>query len=441
MAPKRSRFKCEGELHAILSEFIVSPWWLKYPEKPRDPIKKAIIIAHGGLLRKLREIAPNLCFVSADIKKALQQIADEQSTWPLLKEEVQDWIDKNDKRIRTMCRHTTQALLKKRGKTHWLNMVFKASEDAHEPPAKRQKTETKQPPIPEDLDEEKIETEAEDEEEEEEEQSCKEDIEEAEDASGKEEIEQPAAFDKKEGIAAASGKEADSTVESHWESAFCRTHHQAWRRLPGCKKEYTSDIFAAESAKPEDMVTARWADGYEVLLSEITVDEWKDISQNMGSKRNRAIREWQGALKSGEQLWIAERKDHKVLLVLFEDGKALIYLPACNKEVALKILKEIATEYIEGTLLKAALREEKNKRFKAATAAPDKPEIRKRPAAAMATKPEASAAAKPENSSTPSSSSSSSAAVPRTPSNAPSMLSTMMGNPPPETSPFELMYS
>jgi hypothetical protein len=470
MAPKRARFKGEADLHAILREFIVSPWWLKYPEKPKDPIKKSIIVAHGDVLRKLRELAPNLSFLSSDVKAALAKIADEQNDWPLLKEEITDWIDKNDKRLRTMCRHTAQALLKKRGEQHWLTMVFnkvdndqpakrkkhdakelqphkeepdkeeaeddESEEDENALPAKRQKDDAKgQQPNKEKPDKEKSYQEAviEDEDEEEEEEQ-----------PGVTEIEE---FPEDAEIKAAevSSKKSDNiktkasdTVAVEWESAFCRTHHRAWRRLPGGKKDYTNDIFAAESAKPEDMTTARWPDGYEVHLSELNVCEWTEIQKNMGSKRNRCIREWQGALKSGEQLWIAERKDHKVLLVLFQDGKALIYLPACNEEVALKILKDIATEYIEGTLAKETLRDEKNTRYKAATTDPDKPEIKKKPAAARAATP--LAVVKPENSSTPSSSSSSPAAAPSTPSNAPAMLSTMMGNPPPETA-FELMYS
>jgi hypothetical protein len=87
------------------------------------------------------------------------------------------------------------------------------------------------------------------------------------------------------------------------------------------------------------------------------VHEFRQLAATLSVGRNRVQRAWEGLLPTGQKLWIAEKKDHKLLLVLYQESKPLIYLPGHeHKELAMKVLVKIANEYIKNPCEKANLK-------------------------------------------------------------------------------------
>jgi hypothetical protein len=126
----------------------------------------------------------------------------------------------------------------------------------------------------------------------------------------------------------------------------------------------------------------------------LTVAEYKQVKETLSTGRNRTKREWEGVMATGEKLWIAEKKDHKVLLVLYLSSKALVYLPADqHRELAVKVLIEIANEYIQNPCEKVDLRAKKAARWKEALGNVQPGPAFKRPAAAATEPPSAATVA------------------------------------------------
>jgi hypothetical protein len=130
MAPKRDRFaKSSDVLCDVLSEFALGPWWLKYPEHCKSGIQKSTVTNHGPLLVKLRDLQPNLSFTKTACVRAFTTIVNHENamSWPLTDDERADWITKMEKRLRVLCRHVAQCILKTKrsgSKTHWLLKLF-----------------------------------------------------------------------------------------------------------------------------------------------------------------------------------------------------------------------------------------------------------------------------------------------------------------------------
>jgi hypothetical protein len=161
------------------------------------------------------------------------------------------------------------------------------------------------------------------------------------------------------------GGEGDEGDEP-WIVGFCKTHHKAWRCKLGMAKEYT-EVLTPSGGLPHDAARARWPDGFETELSDLTVQEFLEVSATISTGRNKVKREWEGQLATGQKLWISEKKDHKLLLVLYQESRALIYLPANEyKELAMKVLIEVATEYIKDPSTKDDLKATKATKWKEA---------------------------------------------------------------------------
>jgi hypothetical protein len=156
---------------------------------------------------------------------------------------------------------------------------------------------------------------------------------------------------------------------------------------PGGTKEFTKDVFAKTGGQPHEPASARWQDGFETDLDDLTIVELGEMKDRIGVGRNKVKKEWEGTLPAGTKLYIAIKKDHKALLVLYENGKPLIYLPADEKpELALSILTTVAEDYIKGVHQKENLRDVKAEIWKKANNT-----VLKRPASSS------TSAAAPEN--------------------------------------------
>ena len=69
-------FQC---LHEVLTPFVNSAGWLHYVEKPEQPVKAPILIAHKALLRACTKICPNLAFTKSVVTQVFQQLLKEKA--------------------------------------------------------------------------------------------------------------------------------------------------------------------------------------------------------------------------------------------------------------------------------------------------------------------------------------------------------------------------
>jgi hypothetical protein len=124
----RDRFsKGTDEVHDVLAKFATSPWWLKYPEHEKAGIQKSTVSAHAGMVKELKIIQPNLSFTKVVLQRAFRRIVigETATAWPLTDEEREDWAVKMEKRVKVLCRHVSQGLLKgKNNKENWLVKLF-----------------------------------------------------------------------------------------------------------------------------------------------------------------------------------------------------------------------------------------------------------------------------------------------------------------------------
>lgn len=147
MAPKRDRFaKSSDELQTVLEKYATGPWWLKYPETEKAGIQRSTVTNHAELLTDLRKLQANLAFTKTARDRALSAIVDSElaESWPLTGPERLDWKLKMEKRLKVLCRHVSQGLLKakhSKSKSSWLLKLF-AKTDA-EPEVKDEKPDDK----------------------------------------------------------------------------------------------------------------------------------------------------------------------------------------------------------------------------------------------------------------------------------------------------------
>lgn len=185
--------------------------------------------------------------------------------------------------------------------------------------------------------------------------------------------------------------EVSEDDDNPWIVGFCTTHHKAFRCKSNIAKEY-AEVFEPPGGLPHQSALARWPDGFESELSDLSVHEFRLLSSTLGTGRNKVLRAWEGQLPTGQKLWIAEKKDHKLLLVLYQESKALIYLPGHeHKELAMKVLIDAANEYIKNPCSKEDLKTLKATMWKAAVSSLVP---MKRPAAAKMSPSKAAAASK-----------------------------------------------
>jgi hypothetical protein len=111
----RARYKGSlDDLHAAIAPFVVSPGWLMYQEKPKDPVKPEILVAQKFLLRSLTSVCKNLSFSKKQLDHVFERLLKEKSFKELNdKESQEDWVETMSKRARMACRHLAQARIRK----------------------------------------------------------------------------------------------------------------------------------------------------------------------------------------------------------------------------------------------------------------------------------------------------------------------------------------
>eukprot|EP00959_Pyramimonas_sp_CCMP1952_P024783 520379-Pyramimonas_sp.AAC.1 len=107
MAPKKPRYDDADSLKTVLAPFVKNINWLSYPNKPTHGYKKSKLTANRALLYELQSLTPNLSFKPAAVKHALSKIAKAKG-FDLSSDEVLDWIEEHDKRLRCLCAHARE---------------------------------------------------------------------------------------------------------------------------------------------------------------------------------------------------------------------------------------------------------------------------------------------------------------------------------------------
>ena len=66
------------ELHGVLDPFVTHVSWLQYQDRPSDPVKPEILVAHKLLLRALTQISPNQSFNKKQLETVFERLQEGQ---------------------------------------------------------------------------------------------------------------------------------------------------------------------------------------------------------------------------------------------------------------------------------------------------------------------------------------------------------------------------
>jgi len=181
---------------------------------------------------------------------------------------------------------------------------------------------------------------------------------------------------------------------------------KAYRCQIGCDtKDPALEIVFPENGEGHDSVTAVFEDGSRLPLTDLTIDEYKaitEVERLARVQRGTANVHWKGVLMGDltKELIIKDRKDRVDLISLFE-GKSQILqvaaLAAGDKNVAVDIMKVIGEKYANGTYTRVELKRQrdallapyKKKKCKDTTSVKKKPAAAKVPSAASTRAPTA----------------------------------------------------
>ena len=130
MGKKASYAGSSQDLSQIIYPHMDTAGFVVYPEDRGDDMDKEQIVAHKALLNDLERAQSNLSFKDAVLRDAIlraywkKQEQGGAKNWFLNAKEVQEWASSITARIRTMCRHFSQARLKGRGwHGSWVGLV------------------------------------------------------------------------------------------------------------------------------------------------------------------------------------------------------------------------------------------------------------------------------------------------------------------------------
>ena len=120
----------------ILTPFVTSKRWLSYGERAASPVQRLMILAHAALIRELyKGLDKNLCITKNKADAAFAIIGQNKKvTFALTDDQVKTWARAMSRRLRTMLRHFSQALVKT---NQWAISLIN----------QRDETEAEQPPL------------------------------------------------------------------------------------------------------------------------------------------------------------------------------------------------------------------------------------------------------------------------------------------------------
>jgi hypothetical protein len=85
--------------------------------------------------------------------------------------------------------------------------------------------------------------------------------------------------------------EALDDDDNPWIVGYCTTHHKAWRSKSGIAKEY-AEAFEPPGSLPHQCALARWPDGFESDLNDLSVHEFRLLAATLSVGRNKVQRAW-----------------------------------------------------------------------------------------------------------------------------------------------------
>ena len=241
-------------IEAALKKQLAGPRTIVYGEhKDLSKIKRRpkLLVQHSKLILALLAVQGNGAVPQTIMSKALRNVADKKADeWQLDKAHIASFSEAYGRRIRGMLRHWTQASMKDPPPRWIVPHLNKEGGD-----------------------DERGDNEG-GEEEDGEEEDGEGDEEETEDEDEEVEIKVPAVQKKP---AAFSSTPKGATVE--YMVGYSESMQQAWRDdNSGAGRTYTKDIFVHEAhARPVDSAWARWPDGYEQALDDLTVLVWTKV--------------------------------------------------------------------------------------------------------------------------------------------------------------------
>jgi hypothetical protein len=118
-----------GELVLILEKYFNVPTKIS---EYGDALNTKMLKQHKILLNGFLGIQQNMCFVPMTMKMALIKIAtDKQKVWKFSEKDIEDFAAMVGKRLRTMCRHISQNMLKTKS-PKWLSEVLDSTQKTME---------------------------------------------------------------------------------------------------------------------------------------------------------------------------------------------------------------------------------------------------------------------------------------------------------------------
>ena len=123
---KRPRAQVQAkDLATLLRPYCAGVTWLQYAEAFADAVDPSKVTKHKDLLHALQGAQGNLLFKQKDMAEAFLDIARERTQvgdWDLREAEAHDWAVTMGRRVRAMCRHVAQAIVKS-PRTPWLRLL------------------------------------------------------------------------------------------------------------------------------------------------------------------------------------------------------------------------------------------------------------------------------------------------------------------------------
>ena len=269
MAPKlRPRYSgTDHDLAEVLKVHFNRPNDVKYEVEADNKPNTQALVRHGPMLADLRRLHRGMSFTTTQMQTALAMVVAAKH-WDMTQPQITDFKKKVDKRIRRMCRHAAQALL--RPKSHrWIKDVKWSDSEAT----------TVLPSV----------------------------------------IQVEDSHSQGEDNSTIAQVGVDNSIVAHDNNNACSTKgcdgtdffvgyvgeevRSAWRLRPGQPirdREYTEDIFVPDGSGNLDSVRARWPDKYEADITELTVEMWNAMEAERKKPRGRGRRSephWQGGAR------------------------------------------------------------------------------------------------------------------------------------------------
>lgn len=114
----RALFRDGTAMAEVLDPFCATTRFIKYGRKlHKEEVDKNLLSSQWILIRALGKLAPNFGFTKKCVEDALETIgAQRNKKWHMSNTELDNWVEVNSFRVRTLCQHC--AAMKRKG-TRW----------------------------------------------------------------------------------------------------------------------------------------------------------------------------------------------------------------------------------------------------------------------------------------------------------------------------------